>query len=35
VEIPAGYNVFAGMAVNFIIGVLGIALSAYLARGFI
>lgn len=35
VEIPTGYNLFAGVVVNGIIGVLGIAISAYLARGFI
>ena len=35
VEIPSGYNLYAGSAVNGIIGVLGLALSAYLARGFI
>jgi putative membrane protein len=35
VEIPDGYNLYVGMIVNGIIGVLGIALSAYLARGFV
>lgn len=35
VEIPAGYNTAAGMVVNIIIGVLGIALSIYLTRGFL
>jgi putative membrane protein len=34
-EIPAGYNIFVGIVVNGIIGILGIALSAYLARGFV
>lgn len=35
VEIPAGYNLSAGMVVNGLIGVLGIALGLYLARGFV
>jgi putative membrane protein len=35
VEIPAGYNLNAGMVVNGIIGILGIALSIFLTRGFI
>jgi putative membrane protein len=35
VEIPAGYNLNAGMVVNGIIGILGIALSIYLTYGFI
>jgi inner membrane protein YidH len=35
VEIPGGYNVASGMVVNGIIGILGCALSVYLARGFI
>lgn len=35
VEIPSGYNLNAGIWVNGIIGFLGIALSAYIARGFI
>ena len=34
-EIPSGYNLYAGIWVNGIIGCLGIALSAYLARGFL
>ena len=34
-EIPAGYNLFAGAVVNGIVGVLALALSAYLARGFL
>ena len=34
-EIPRGYNLFAGIVVNAIIGALGFALSAYLARGFV
>ena len=33
-EIPAGYNLLPGMIVNALIGGLGVALSAYLARGF-
>lgn len=35
VEIPAGYNLNAGMVVNGILGILGIALSIYLTYGFI
>jgi putative membrane protein len=35
VEIPPGYNLKAGMFINAIIGVLGIALSIYLIRGFL
>ena len=35
VEIPSGYNVGAGMFINVILGILGVALSIYLARGFI
>ena len=34
-DIPGSYNPGAGMIVNSILGVLGIALSVYLARGFI
>lgn len=34
-EIPEGYNLRPGAVVNSIIGVLGLALSAYLARGFV
>jgi putative membrane protein len=34
VEIPKGYNLNAAVIVNAIIGALGFALSAYLARGF-
>lgn len=34
VEIPAGYNLKAGMFLNSIIGILGIAVTIYLARGF-
>lgn len=34
IEIPAGYNVAIGMTVNAIIGILGLALSIYLMRGF-
>ena len=33
-EIPVGYNPLAGIAANAVVGVLGIALSVYLARGF-
>lgn len=35
VEIPAGYNLTVGMAVNSIIGFLGVLLSLYLFRGFL
>ncbi len=35
VEIPAGYNLYVGAVVNALIGGLGIALSVYLARGFV
>ena len=35
VEVPAGYNLNAGMVVNGIIGILGIALSIYLTRSFV
>ena len=34
-EVPPGYSLFAGMVVNGIIGVLGIALSVYLVIGFL
>ena len=34
-EIPAGYSLSAGMVVNGIVGVLGVALAAYLVRGFV
>jgi putative membrane protein len=34
VEIPNGYNLKAGVAVNGILGILGIALSLYLFYGF-
>jgi putative membrane protein len=34
-EIPGGYNLRVGMAVNAILGTLAIVLSLYLARGFI
>lgn len=34
-EIPAGYSVSTGMLINGILGVLGVALSAYLGMGFI
>lgn len=33
-EIPVGYNVSVGMAVNGIVGLLGIVLSVYMFRGF-
>lgn len=35
VEIPTGYNIKAGMWLNMTIGILGIAVSAYLVRGFL
>lgn len=35
IDIPGGYNLGAGMIVNSIIGVLGIALCIYITRGFI
>jgi putative membrane protein len=35
VEIPAAYNIRAGVIVNALIGVLGLVLSTYMARGFI
>jgi len=35
VEIPQGYSLRTGMTVNALVGVLGLALSAYLARGFV
>lgn len=34
-EIPAGYSLSAGMVVNGVVGVLGVALAAYLVRGFV
>jgi putative membrane protein len=34
-EVPAGYNLHVGMIVNALIGLLGFALSLYLARGFL
>ena len=34
-EIPERYNLRAGVVVNALIGGLGLALSAYLARGFV
>jgi len=34
-EIPAGYNLYAGMFTNAIVGTLGALLSVYLFRGFI
>ena len=35
IEIPSGYNLRAGMVLNSVIGVLGVAITVYLARGFI
>lgn len=34
-EIPAGYKLYGGIVVNAIVGVPGLALGAYLARGFV
>ena len=34
-DIPGGYNLRAGMFVNTVLGVLGVALSIYIMRGFI
>lgn len=34
-EIPTGYNLGMGMAVNLVIGILGLLLIAYLVRGFL
>ena len=34
-DIPAGYSLSAGIVVNSIVGLLGIVLSTYIARGFI
>ncbi len=34
-DIPKGYNLIAGMLVNGVIGLLGIAVSVYLAHGFV
>ena len=34
-EVPTGYNLAMGMLVNGVVGGLGIALSAYLIRGFL
>ena len=34
VEIPEGYNLWSGVVVNALIGGLGLALSVYMARGF-
>lgn len=34
-DIPCGYNIWAGMVVNGIVGLLGLALSVYLIHGFI
>jgi len=35
VEIPSGYNLWAGIFVNAILGILGIALGIYLSQGII
>jgi putative membrane protein len=35
VEIPPGYNLHVGMIVNGAIGILGLVLSVYLAKGFV
>ena len=34
-DIPTGYNVYAGMLVNGILGGLAVALSFYITRGFV
>lgn len=34
-DIPTGYSLSAGIVVNSVIGILGIALSIYLGRGFL
>ena len=34
-EVPDGYRPYAGVVINGIVGMLGLALSLYLARGFI
>lgn len=34
-EVPAGYDVVAGMIVNFVVAVLGVILTLYAFRGFI
>jgi putative membrane protein len=34
-DIPCGYNVWAGMVVNGVVGILALALSIYLIRGFV
>lgn len=34
-EIPSGYNIGFGIIVNSIIGILGLALSLYIVRGFL
>jgi hypothetical protein len=34
-DIPTGYTIGAGMIVNAIVGLLGIAVSLYLANGFV
>lgn len=35
VEIPGGYNIYAGMITNVIIGLLGLVLVIYLSHGFV
>ena len=35
VEIPSGYNLWAGIFVNGVLGILGIALGIYLSQGII
>jgi putative membrane protein len=35
VEIPTGYNLYVGVTTSGIVGLLGVALIVYLARGFI
>jgi len=34
-EIPAGYHLYGGVVVNGTIGILGLVLSVYLAKGFL
>ena len=35
IEVPSRYNLRAGMVLNSVIGLLGIVITVYLARGFI
>jgi hypothetical protein len=35
VEVPSGYNLYIGILLNGIIGVLGVAVMGYLATGFV